>query len=181
MKSVTIIIPVIQNQKHIHPFLMRIVKRMIANKRNYEVILIEESGSNSFPDMKLYTNTSPLVRHFMKQGKKGITQSLLEGFSYAKNDIFISIADIKEYIPNFIERIIEDIEGGSDIKFVKKNYGNTNFINNNPTKAITYLCMNLLYKVKYDTQSGIVGFKKEVLERITLPAYNLSVFNINLQ
>jgi len=166
MSLVSIIIPVYNEAENIQKLLTRVGKVAWADKRKYEVIIIDDRSTDQTGSIISSLETDFPVRYYIKKGKKGKAFSLLEGFSRANGNIIVMIDADLQYPPEAIPAMVDRLESAADIVVSRRTRKNVNILRNVSSHLFTFLFVKLLHKVGYDSQSGLKAFKKSVLERI---------------
>ena len=112
-KAVSIIIPVINEQRNIKP-LIRAIFRSFSNKNLiFEVIIVDDHSTDLTPKIIQTLKKKYQIRYFLKKGRKGKAFSLLEGFSYARYNLLAMIDADLQYpaaaIPEMVEKISDSV------------------------------------------------------------------------
>src|SRR5579872_4716313 len=98
-KGLTIIVPAWNEQDNVRPLIQRIDETLKGINVPYEVIVIDDHSSDMTVQRarrlaKLYP-----VSVYLKKGKRGKAESLLQGFTYAKYSLISFIDADLQYPP----------------------------------------------------------------------------------
>ncbi|HVC36316.1 MAG TPA: bifunctional glycosyltransferase family 2/GtrA family protein [Candidatus Dormibacteraeota bacterium] len=164
----SLVVPVLNEQGNIKSLIERLNVAIPEAADNFEIIFIDDwSSDHTVEEIKHYSKNLPIVV-FSKLGKLGKSYSLLEGFDRCRYGIVGMIDGDLQYPPEALPEMIKKVSGTeADIVIgSRKQYGakKSRLIG---TKIIinTY---RLLFKMAYDTQSGLKVFKKEILGQLDL-------------
>ncbi len=164
----SLVVPVLNEQGNIKALIERLSAVIPKVTDNFEIIFIDDSSSDqTVEEIKRYSKNLP-IKVFPKVGKVGKSYSLLEGFGRCRYESVGMIDGDLQYPPEALPEMIKKVsESDADIVIgSRKQYGakKTRLIG---TKIIINI-YRLLFKMAYDTQSGLKVFKKEILERVDL-------------
>ncbi len=154
MKSISIVIPTLNEAQNIEPLIERLLKTFENNDIQYEVIFIDDNSSDDTrARIESWTAEYPISLH-LKTGNKGKARSLIEGFLRAQYDTIAMIDADLQYAPEEIPVMLDKIEESTDIVIANRNKQS--------------ILARFLHSLDYDVLSGLKVFKKEIIERITL-------------
>lgn len=177
-KSVSIIIPVYNEAENIPIIIQQIYATFPFSHNTFEIIIIDDHSSDETPVLIHKLKNTFAIHYFLKKGRKGKAQSLLEGFSYAKNEILVMIDGDLQYPVSVIPSMIEKITNGADIVIAKRAYQDGNVMRHITSTSFSFVFGNLLHQFSYDIQSGLKVFKKDVLERFQLSPSSSWMFDL---
>ena len=164
----SLVIPVLNEQGNIKSLIERLNVAIPKAADNFEIIFIDDSSSDqTVEEIKHYSKNLP-IKVFSKIGKLGKSYSLLEGFDRCNYDIVGMIDGDLQYPPEALPEMIKKVsESNADIVIGSRRQYNAKKSRLIGTKIIinTY---RLLFKMTYDTQSGLKVFKKEILRQVDL-------------
>ena len=125
-KTLSIIIPVYNEEKTIHLILNKIKEVQLINGLNKEIVMVDDSSTdNSWEKLEKYKSENPelgisLYRHTYKQGKGA---ALRTGIQEAKGElIIIQDADL-EYDPFEYNELLKPITEGHASKILTNIHG----------------------------------------------------------
>ncbi|CAN5201692.1 hypothetical protein BH09PAT2_BH09PAT2_02020 [soil metagenome] len=165
MKSISIIVPVLNESGNIVPLVNRIAATL-HGLHTYEIIFIDDHSTDTTKAEILSCATYFPVQYFKKQGQPGKAQSLLEGFSYAKYDLLCMIDSDLQYPPEALPAMIDDIENGSDVVVARRTDPHTSKARSFASKSFNYIFCKFLHNLDFDVQSGMKVFRKEIIDRV---------------
>ncbi len=162
----SLVIPVLNEQSNIKTLIERLILAIPKATDNFEIIFIDDSSSDKTVEkIKYYSKNLP-IKVFPKVGKIGKSYSLLEGFDRCSYNIIGMIDGDLQYPPEALPEMIKKVlETNTDIVIgSRKQYGakKSRLIGT----RIVISIYRLLFKMTYDTQSGLKVFKKEILKQI---------------
>lgn len=168
MQSVSIVIPTLNESQNIGRLIEQINKVLFYHAITYEIIVVDDHSTD---------NTRAIVRHlsqrfpvtlYLKKGKAGKAQSLLEGFSYATYEVICMIDSDLQYNPEVIPSMLERIGDDCDIVVANRNYTDASFFRKLVSRAFLHIFGKWIHGLKFDVQSGLKVFKKELIERLEI-------------
>lgn len=115
-KNIAIIVPAFNERENLAPLMQEIDSVVEKDKRNYEVILVDDGSDDGTPEegnrlkekykyLKVYSHRSNL----------GKTEAILTGFRHSKSPILVIMDADGQFDANDIPRLLEEIEKGYDI------------------------------------------------------------------
>src|SRR3989338_10227326 len=114
-QNISIIIPAWNEAGNIALLVETIAKALTGNGIIYELIVVDDNSTDTTAEiLKELTSNFP-ISVYLKKGKKGKAQSLLEGFTYAKYDLVGFIDADLQYPAEAIPKMVEVIDTGVDI------------------------------------------------------------------
>jgi cellulose synthase/poly-beta-1,6-N-acetylglucosamine synthase-like glycosyltransferase len=169
MNNISIIVPILNEQENLHPLLDRISKVLSAYAIEYEIIFIDDHSTDKSREFIEKLAQSYPVQLYIKQGRKGKAQSLIEGFAHAKyNQICMIDADL-QYPPEAIPDMLKKLSNNeADIVIANRSKNEAGYMRQFISDLYQFFFAKLLHKLDYDVQSGLKVFRKQIIERITL-------------
>ena len=165
----SIVIPTLNEEGNLRTLLSRISEAMDSARITYEAIIVDDHSTDS--TLELATALSdeyPLIVH-RKKGERGKAGSLLEGFEYANYDIVCMIDADLQYPPESIIPMYMLLNNeNADLVVSERKQTNKNSLRNLSSKAFNIIFIRMLFRIKYDTQSGLKVFRKRILKNMQL-------------
>ncbi len=169
-QSVSIVVPVLNEQDNIAELIYRI-EQSLEGKYNYELIFVDDrSTDNTAKVIQEYVDDKK-VKYFLKLGPAGKARALLEGFSYAKYDLITMIDCDLQYPPEAIPGMIEKMENKFDVVIAERKEAHAGRIRKTFSRGFNYVFARFLHNIKFDVQSGLKVFRKEIIERINIQPF----------
>lgn len=166
MKSVSIIVPILNEEANIHELVKRIAHTL--KGYTYEVVFIDDhSTDNSVKKIRRLQNKYP-IKVFSKEGRKGKSFSILEGIKKAQYNTLVFIDGDLQCPPEGIPLLIDVMDKGYDIVVANRKEYRTNIVRKICSKTFTFLFAHLLHNIHCDAQSGLKLAKKKVFKNMTL-------------
>ena len=168
-EELSIIIPVLNEEKNIKPLTYKIKKNLKNHK--FEIIFVDDSSTDdSKKTLKKLKNRYKFFRPIFRNKKKDLTKSCFEGIENSKfKNILIMDGDLQhdpKYIPKMIAKLKSknlDLVIGARKLFHKKNKGLSE------TRRFASIILIYLFKVfnirTVDPMSGYFLFKKKIYYR----------------
>jgi glycosyltransferase involved in cell wall biosynthesis len=167
--AVSVVVPTYNEAPNVLPLVKRIDKAMKQAGMRYEVIFIDDRSDDSTPDIIRSLKYFYPVRVYTKQGTKGKAYSLIEGFDKAKYSHICMIDGDLQYPPEAIPGMAKLLGSqDADIVQTRRVDNNTSALRKLSTRIFNFIFAQLLFGIKFDTQSGLKLFKKEILSRVDL-------------
>lgn len=167
-KSLSIIIPVVNEERNIDSLVKRIFSSLNPEKYTYEVIFVDDHSTDKTAAVIQSQSAKYPVRLYSKRGKIGKAFSLLEGIGYAKYDLIAMIDADLQYPPEAIPEMVEKINDSTGVVIAQRKFKEISLIRKILSYGFSYFFVRLLHGMHHDVQSGLKVFKKEIIERISL-------------
>lgn len=171
-KLISIIIPTLNEVGNIESLLDRIAKMFRENSLEGEVIFIDDNSVDGTRGIiatvaKQYEPTFKTECH-LKQGVRGKSQSLIEGFARAKYDTIVMIDADLQYPPEAIPEMVEKMYAGSDIVVANRVEYDASFLRKILSKTFSLVFSKMLHDLHCDSQSGLKVFRRKILKEVSL-------------
>jgi glycosyltransferase involved in cell wall biosynthesis len=167
--AISVVVPTYNEAANVVPLVKRIAKTMKQAGITYEVVFIDDRSDDSTPDIIRSLKKSYPVRVYTKQGTKGKAYSLIEGFAKAKYQLICMIDGDLQYPPEAIPGMSTLLSREeADIIQTRRVDNNTSRLRKLSTKTFNFVFAQMLFGIKFDTQSGLKLFKKEILTKVDL-------------
>jgi glycosyltransferase involved in cell wall biosynthesis len=184
--KVSFIIPLHNEEKNSGPMLERVLTYAKQKKWNFEIIPVDDKSRDRTKQIlqeysKKYSVIKPLYRS-AKNEERGNTMgvSLVEGTRKATGDIIIwTMGDLADDTETYGE-IVKLLGEGYDMVFGSRYMPGGSRGNLDPLKAFlsswgTLLARSVFGVPVHDITNAFRGFKKELIERITLDSSGFSI------
>ncbi|OGG26855.1 hypothetical protein A2960_01685 [Candidatus Gottesmanbacteria bacterium RIFCSPLOWO2_01_FULL_39_12b] len=166
-QNISIIIPAWNEAGNIALLVETIAKALTGNGIIYELIVVDDNSTDTTAEiLKELTSNFP-ISVYLKKGKKGKAQSLLEGFTYAKYDLVGFIDADLQYPAEAIPKMVEVIDTGVDIVVANRKEFGASFRRKVLSWGFRRFFGQFLHGFTCDVQSGLKVFRKEIIERLT--------------
>jgi dolichol-phosphate mannosyltransferase len=170
--SLSIIIPVFNEEKNINPLLDRLIKRV--KKYSYEIIFINDGSTDKTGEIiKKESEKNSNIKLISFVRNFGHQMALTCGYQYAKGEVVISMdADLQDP-PEVIDQMIDKWQKGAKIVYGKRNQREGEGWFKKITALIFYRLINFLSDVPIPTDVGdfrlldreVVDFLNQLPER----------------
>lgn len=171
MKNLSVIIPSWKRKNSIHSLIKRLDRILTTNSIKYEIIFVD-NGDEKIRSVKSKLYEGYPVQFPVQNELENQNLRILQSVKLAK---YPTIAFIdKNYIfpLDKIPQMLTKIQTGADVVVGKR------IIENNNLLSFHNIFERFLHRLDYDTQSGLVVFKKDVLDKVNL---TLSSMALNLE
>jgi len=168
--DISIIIPLYNEERNVLPLWSSIRKVMANLNREYEVIFIDDGGTDkTFEILKKLHKRDPKVKVIKFRTNFGQSAAMAAGFEAAKGDIIISMDGDLQNDPKDIPRLIQKLEEGYDvISGWRKNRKDKLLLRRIPSQIANKLIC-FITKVKlHDTGCSLKAYRSEIIKRINL-------------
>lgn len=164
----SIVIPVYNEKKNINEVTKRIENALKENR--YEIIFVDDSTDETTNIIRKLAKQDIRVKLIHREGKKGLSSAVIEGFQLAKGDVFSVMDGDLQHPPEILPGMLAKIDDGADIvipsRFVKGGSdGGLNLFRKLVSSTARYMGKTLFRKLRKvsDPTSGIFMFKKSVI------------------
>lgn len=163
-KSVSVVIPTLNEADNIARLFERIRKSMIKADINYEIVLIDDHSDDATMAIARSMASTYNVRAFPKRGQPGKAHSLLQGFEAAQFELVCMIDADLQYPPEAIGPMFKLlVTKNADIVVTERHDNETSKLRKISSKLFNFIFARMLFGISYDTQSGLKLFKKNIL------------------
>ena len=168
MANISVVVPVLNEEGNLKLLIYRLLDVLKKHTDRYEIILVDDHSTDKSKQIIAdFAKTNP-VRYFLKKGKIGKAQSLMEGFSYAKYDLVGFIDGDLQYPPEAIAEMLTKIAAGADVVVANRHESRVSLRRKVISYGFRYLFGRFLHGLNYDVQSGLKLFQKVIIQRLTL-------------
>lgn len=164
----SIIIPVYNEKKNIKELVRRIENAL--EYKDYEIIFVDDSNDETTSIIMNLTKQDDKVKLIHREGKKGLSSAVIEGFQEAKGDVFSVMDGDLQHPPEIVPVMLSKINEGADVvipsRFVKGGSdGGLNLFRKLVSGTARYMGKVLFKKLRKvsDPTSGIFMIKKSVI------------------
>lgn len=166
----SVIIPTYNERFNIDRLLRRMIKSLNLGKKRYELIFIDDhSTDGTFEHLHSLQSLLPL-KVFRKEGKRGKTYSLVQGFNLARGEIVAMIDADLQYPPEAIPEMVNKLRK-YDVVTGNRNRIRAFSVRTMLSKMYRYFFGSVVLGLPgIDVQSGLKVFRKQVLNKIRINA-----------
>lgn len=164
----SIVIPVYNEKKNINELAKRIENALKENR--YEIIFVDDSTDETTDIIRDLVKQDSRVRLIHREGKKGLSSAVIEGFQLAKGNVLSVMDGDLQHPPEILPDMLAKINEGADVvipsRFVKGGSdGGLNLFRKCVSGTARYMGKALFKKLRKvsDPTSGIFMFKKSVI------------------
>jgi len=163
------VVPTLNEAENVRPLVERIDATLRPIGVTYEVLFVDDHSSDDTQARILALAQKYPVRLSIKQGSRGKAFSLLQGFEEATYDVVCMIDADLQYPPEAIAPMLTLIHNGfAEVVVTRRIHAQTSFARKLFSKAFNFIFIRLLFKIEYDTQSGLKVFNKHILDNMVL-------------
>lgn len=171
MSSISIVVPVLNEEGNIIPLVNRIAATL-HGLHTFEIIFIDDHSKDNTKDEILSCMTHFPVRYYKKQGQPGKAQSLLEGFAYAQYELLCMIDSDLQYPPEALPPMIDQIESGiSDVVVARRTDPHSSALRRLASQTFNFIFCHWLHGLDFDVQSGMKVFRREIVHRVYIQPF----------
>lgn len=174
----SIIVPTYNEEKNIQVLLSRLGSSL-DKRADYEIIVVDDNSvDGTWETLEREQNNYPL-RFFKKEGKRGKSFSLVEGFQKARGQYLAFIDADLQYPPEAIVEILEHIgDSGADVVVGNRKKHQTKILRKLLSKTFRFAFGKVLFGLKCDIQSGLKVFNREVWETVAFTPHSAWSFDL---
>lgn len=171
MYDLTIIIPTLNESESIQTTLTTIVGILEKHKINGQILVVDDNSSdNTIPFVKEKQAWYPNIDFLVRKEDHGLSQSLVDGFTYAKTDIIMVIDSDGQHPFEKIPEVYQAIVDGNDIALGSRYMG----VEGSGFAGLAYhrrliswgatVLSRFFFPAIMDSGSGFFAFRKEVIK-----------------
>ncbi len=162
---VSVVVPTFNEVSNVESLLERIEKALFAFPKAHEIVVVDDFSTDGTWELLLKLRKKFPLRVFRKEGEKGKSYSLVEGFSKASGNILVMIDADLQYPP---EAIADLVSGLSEVDIVVANRSEYKapIFRKTFSKIFKFAFGRLLHGIGCDVQSGLKAFKRQVFETV---------------
>lgn len=169
MKPISVVVPTLNEVDNLALLFKRLDSTLSSIEMPYEIVVVDDHSTDGTAEFVRDADPKYNARLFTKQGKPGKAFSLLEGFAVAENDLICMIDADLQYPPEAIKMMYHKMQYlDADIVVTNRIDNKTAFLRRLFSYIFNLVFARALFGIKYDTQSGLKLFRRDVLRRITL-------------
>ncbi len=162
--TISVVVPVYNELKSLKELIERLEKTLSTITSAYEIVFIDDHSTDGTYEF-LNKQESYKIAVYKKEGKKGKSFSLIEGFQKAKGEIVAMIDADLQYPPEALEGMIQQM-GPVDLVIANRKREHSTTVRSFLSKGFRYAFGEFLFSLPYDVQSGLKVFKKEVFQTV---------------
>ncbi len=164
MRKISVVIPVWNEEQNIASLVKRVHDSLSKEKITYEIVFIDDHSTDDTKKILKTLAKKYNISIFDKEGKKGKSFSLIEGFEKAQNDIVAMIDADLQYPPEALPKMLEKIEKGeADIVVANRVKVNTSKIRKFISRSFRFIFGKVLFGLENDIQAGLKVLRKELI------------------
>ncbi|HWQ59770.1 MAG TPA: glycosyltransferase [Candidatus Fimivivens sp.] len=169
MSGISIVIPTLNEAGNIPGLLRRIGRAFDGTGIEYEIIFIDDHSTDGTMDViKRLSAEYPNVVCFLKEGKRGKAQSLIQGFAWAQFDRIGFIDADLQYPPEAIPKMFDLLDHGYDIVVADRVQHDEGFLRTVTSRGFSFFFSRFLHGLSCDVQSGLKVFKRRIAHEVRI-------------
>jgi glycosyltransferase involved in cell wall biosynthesis len=183
LKSISIIIPIYNEEKTIMCTLKNILDIFQQNKINFEIILIIDiaPNDNSLEIIKSLSYKYKEIKYFSRTNKQGIASAIYLGIENAQNEVTMIVMGDSSEDPNDLLNMAKKISEGYDMVFANRFSKDSKF-NDYPKNKLfaNRLCNNtirFLFGINSkDITNAVKVYQTKFLKQINITSKGFEIF-----
>jgi len=161
---ISIVVPTYNEKDNLEALFKRIADLFISDKV-YEIIVVDDhSTDGTWELLEQLKNNYPL-KIFKKEGLRGKSFSLYEGFAKSAGDTLVMIDADLQYPPEAIPQMVAALKGADFVVANRKTY-NDSRVRKFLSRTFRFAFGRLLFGIDSDIQSGLKVFKRKVWKTV---------------
>jgi len=159
---ISVVVPTFNEVENIEKLLERIEKAFLAFPKAHETVVIDDYSTDGTWELLLKLKKKFPLRVFRKEGEKGKSYSLVEGFSKASGNILVMIDADLQYPPEAIPEMVLGLDEGLDIVVANRKDYQAPAFRKTFSKIFKFVFGRVLHGIGCDVQSGLKVFRRQV-------------------
>ncbi len=165
---ISVVVPVLNEAKNVK-ILNRLLKIALRSRRQkFEIIYIDDHSTDGTYEYLAKIADFKEIFVYRKQGRRGKSFSLVEGFSYARGDILAMIDADLQYPVMALVDMVDLVRLGSDVVVANRKKIKTSFIRKLASKGFKNVFGRVLFGLQTDIQSGLKVFTKRAYDTVSI-------------
>lgn len=174
-----VIVPVQNEAVNIPSLVERIHATLTSARISYHIIFVDDhSTDETVAIIQNLKSKYPITLH-SKEGEVGKAYSILEGADLAKSDLLAMIDADLQYPPEMLPKMVEAAKIHGVVVANRKVYKST-FIRRLASRMIAFTFGRLLFGLRFDVQSGMKVFRRDILKHVRPIQLSAWAFDIPL-
>ncbi|MCC6503231.1 MAG: glycosyltransferase family 2 protein [Deltaproteobacteria bacterium] len=168
-ESVSIVIPVYEEEESL-PHLYKSIKDVMDPlKRKYEIVFVDDgSRDNTFKVLEAYQKKDPAVVVISFRRNFGQTAAMAAGFEYAQGDIIVTMDADLQNDPTDIPRLLEKMKGHDVVSGWRKKRQDKFISRRLPSMIANGLISKVTGVHLHDYGCTLKAYRKEVIKNVRL-------------
>lgn len=162
---ISVVIPTFNECENIDKLLVKISVAFKKTKQNYEIVVIDDHSTDGTWEILEEQKSKLPIKNFKKEGPKGKSFSLMEGFARTSGEKIVMIDADLQYPPEAIVHMVEMLKENDVVIADRKKYKDS-LLRKTLSSGFRLLFGKVLFGLKTDVQSGLKAFKREVFETV---------------
>ena len=164
-KQLTVIIPVKDEVNTIEEIVSRVNLCLKQKKISHNILIVDDNSTDGSWELTKKLEKKFPVKGIKKQGKPGKTYSILEGVAKTDASAIAFIDADLQYPPEALPEMFAMLKDHG-LVIGKRMYQEGSLVRKIVSKTGRTIIGRFLYGVKYDIQSGLKVFRREVIEQM---------------
>lgn len=172
MVTLSVIIPVYNEQGSIGPLLAELESALDRIPRPSEIIVVDDGSRDGTPEvLEAHRRRSARLRVLRLRRNFGQTSAMAAGFQAARGDVFVTMDGDGQNDPRDIEGLLEDLEAGWDVvSGWRRNRADNFFYRRLPSQAANRLLAEVTGVRLHDFGCTLKAYRASFIRRVTLYA-----------
>lgn len=167
--TISVIVPTLNEADNIVELCNRIHRNLTEAGLAYELLIIDDHSTDDTLSRAYTSDAKPWLRTLTKAGKPGKAYSLLEGFDEASAPLLLMIDADLQYPPEAIAPMYELLQStNADVVVSERHTNDTSVLRKLSSKVFNFIFAQMLFGIRFDTQSGLKLFRKDILKNFEL-------------
>jgi len=170
IKSISIIIPVFNEEKNIPDLLRRCLESCEKTGKKYEIVLIDDGssdGSSELLQKAAQERPGKIVACFLNRNY-GQHSAIMAGFSQAEGDLIITLDADLQNPPEEFPRLVQEAEKGFDVVGTVRVNRKDSFLRTIPSAIVNRMAQKATGVMMHDYGCMLRAYKKHIVEAMLM-------------
>jgi dolichol-phosphate mannosyltransferase len=165
LQPISVIIPTLNESANIANLLIRLDRTLTQADIPYEAIVVDDHSTDDTIAVAEAVAIDKIlsVRILPKQGRRGKSFSLMEGFAAARFDVLVMMDGDLQHPPEILPDMLYRLLNSDIVVADRRSYKNPNRLRGLLSNIFIFI-FNMLFGINTDIESGLKVFRRKVYE-----------------
>ncbi len=177
-EAVSVVVPTLNEEGNVVELVERVDRALRGSGRAYEIIFIDDHSTDRTRELISELSQEYPVFLFLKEGKRGKAQSLIEGFEHANHPVVAILDADLQYPPEALPEMADKLHEGCDIVVANRLTQDVGWARRFLTWGFHLFFTRFLHSLDCDTQSGMKVFRRRITREVRLESVSPWTFDL---